>query len=758
MKPLDSEQYRLVVEQAPMMVWRARLDTQCDYVNAAWLAFTGRALRQELGNGWTEGIHPDDLTEWLRLYHGQFEQRRGFEAQFRLRRHDGAYRHVVHRGEPYADAGGAFAGFIGSCVASEHQRSHDEGLGDAEFFEMSLDHLCVAGLDGHFRRLNPSWSKTLGWTEEELMAKPSIEFVHPDDREATLAARAGLGAGAPLLTLVNRYLCKDQTYRWFEWRSVSRVDRGLVYAVARDVTEQKEAQRHLGEVTESLRTILNSLAEGVIAIGGDATVARMNPVAEKLTGWKSSDAAGKPLNQIFNVVNAETRLPAVLPVEQTLREGIASAFLDHTLLIAREGSELPISSSCAPMKNADGTVRGAVLVFRDLTAETEAKEAQKQLQSQLIFVDRMASVGTLAAGVAHEINNPLAYVMANLDMLVEETGAVGAHAQPARIAEWAEMALQSRQGAERIRKIVRGLKTFSRAEEERRTVIDVKRVLELSVGMVSNEIRHRARLLKDYGETPLVLADDARLGQVFINLLVNASQALPESQTESNEIRIMTSTDALGRAVIEIRDNGPGISASLIGRIFDPFFTTKPIGVGTGLGLSICHNIVTSMGGEITANSREGYGAVFRVALPAVIEGGIQESAGAAATTSAEPAHRAAILIIDDESAMGSALGHMLRDHDVTVVTTAKAALELLVSDKSFDLVLSDLMMPEMSGMDLYEELVRRGSQAAARIVFITGGAFTVAAKKFLDRVPNARIEKPFGVTTLRQLVKKMVH
>jgi CheY-like chemotaxis protein len=283
-------------------------------------------------------------------------------------------------------------------------------------------------------------------------------------------------------------------------------------------------------------------------------------------------------------------------------------------------------------------------------------------------------------------------------------------------------------------------------------------VLELAVSMVSNEIRHRARLVKDYGETPLVLADDARLGQVFINLLVNASQALPEGQTETNEIRIMTSTDALGRGVIEIRDNGPGIPASLIGRIFDPFFTTKPIGVGTGLGLSICHNIVTSMGGEITVSSREGDGAVFRVVLPAVLDGRIQESAAVAATASTAPSHRAAILIIDDESAMGAALGHMLRDHDVTVVTTAKDALELLVSNRSFDLVLSDLMMPEMSGMDLYEELVRRGSKTAARMVFITGGAFTQAAKKFLDRVPNARIEKPFGVTTLRQLVRKMVH
>jgi len=325
------------------------------------------------------------------------------------------------------------------------------------------------------------------------------------------------------------------------------------------------------------------------------------------------------------------------------------------------------------------------------------------------------------------------------------------------MAEWTEMALESRHGAERIRKIVRGLKTFSRAEEERRTVIEVRPVLELSISMVFNEIRHRARLVKDYGETPLIEADDARLGQVFINLLVNAAQALPEGEIEANEIRIVTATDALGRAVIEVRDSGPGIPANLIGRIFDPFFTTKPIGVGTGLGLSICHNIVTSMGGEITVASKEGEGAVFRVVLPGVLDSRGHETPAAAAVDETAPARRASILIVDDERAMGAALGHLLRDHDVTVVTTAKEALELLVSDKPFDIVLSDLMMPNMSGMDLYDELVRRGSPAATRMVFLTGGAFTTAAKTFLDRVPNVRLEKPFALTTLRQLVRKMV-
>ncbi|MBK6535401.1 MAG: PAS domain S-box protein [Deltaproteobacteria bacterium] len=625
MASLECEEYRALVEQSPTMVWRSGRDAGCDYVNGRWLAFTGRALAQELGEGWTESVHPDDAAASRALYLDHFARREAFEREHRLRRHDGAYRYVSNRGAPYHDAEGVFAGFIGSCVDVDDRRRAEAVAGGVEFFEMSLDHLCVAGFDGYLKRVNPSWTRTLGWTEEELRARPSIEFVHPDDRAMTLAARSLLTKGEPLRALTNRYRCRDGSYRWFEWRSVSDPVRGQVYAIA-----------------------------------------------------------------------------------------------------------------------------------RDLTTEREAREAREQLQRQLILADRMASVGTLAAGVAHEINNPLAYVIANLDMLAEEMRHMTAGSVAAQMAGYVEMAGDAREGAERIRKIVRGLKTFSRAEEERRTVIEVRPVLELSIDMAFNEIRHRARLVKDYGEIPRVEADDARLGQVFINLLVNAAQALPDGGAEANEIRVVTSTDALGRAVIEVRDTGGGIPEGVLGRIFEPFFTTKPVGVGTGLGLFVCHNIITSMGGEITAANLPGRGAVLRVALPGVVD---RAEVGAGPTEPAEaPAsRRARVLVVDDERAVGVILARVLRAHDLTCVTTAREALDLLLSDESFDVILSDLMMPTMSGMDLYDELARLRPEAAERMVFITGGAFTQAAVAFLERVPNERIEKPFTAAAVRALVQRFV-
>ena len=373
------------------------------------------------------------------------------------------------------------------------------------------------------------------------------------------------------------------------------------------------------------------------------------------------------------------------------------------------------------------------------------------------MADRLVSVGTLAAGVAHEINNPLSYVLANLEMVVEEIRALSGGSASGRMKELEEMAIEARHGAERVRKIVRGLKTFSRADEEHRVVMDLKPALELAINMAYNEIRHRARLVKDYGPAPLVDADDARLGQVFLNLLVNAAQAIPDGNLEANEIRIATTTDAEGRAVITFSDTGPGIAEAVVGQIFDPFFTTKPVGVGTGLGLSICHNIVTGMGGLISVRSEIGRGTTFRVTLPPAA---VQELPGAAASPPQEGPDRrgrGAILVVDDEPAVGMALKRCLRDHDVTVVTGVAEALDVLASGKQFDVIFSDLMMPQMTGMDFYRELTRRSPDDAARIVFVTGGAFTAVASEFLQQVANERLEKPFAPRTVRELVAKFL-
>ncbi len=282
--------------------------------------------------------------------------------------------------------------------------------------------------------------------------------------------------------------------------------------------------------------------------------------------------------------------------------------------------------------------------------------------------------------------------------------------------------------------------------------MNVHDVLESTLRLAWNEVRHRAELVKEYGDIPPVTADESRLGQVFLNLVVNAAQAIPEGNARHHRIGIRTSVDERGRVAIRFSDTGPGIPRELRADLFTPFFTTKPAGVGTGLGLAICQRIVHSFGGEITVESELGRGTAFCVLLPpapAAVAPPIAD-----ASPSVSTAQRARVLTVDDDHLVTVAIGRVLgRDHDVTTVDNAQAALDLLASGARYDVVLCDLMMPQISGMDFFRLLERDYPEQAARVVFVTGGAFTPLAREFLDGVTNPRLDKPFDSLALRSLV-----
>jgi PAS domain S-box-containing protein len=381
-----------------------------------------------------------------------------------------------------------------------------------------------------------------------------------------------------------------------------------------------------------------------------------------------------------------------------------------------------------------------------MTGSMQDVTARKALEHRLLLADRMASMGTLAAGVAHEINNPLAYVKGNLDYVIEKLAA------ETTIDPDVVLALEdARTGSNRVREIVRDLKMFSRADLESRGPVDVESVVKSSIAMASNEIRHRARLVRREGNPPPVLATEARLGQVVLNLLVNAAQAIPEAATESNEIRVETGVAADGRVFIEVADTGPGITREVQRRMFDPFFTTKAIGEGTGLGLAICHSIVTELGGEIAVESEPGRGATFRVLLRPAVPITVVE---ASPLVAADQPRRARVLVVDDDPNVAVAVKRILgRDHDVVVSSGGGDALARLMVDPSFDVVVCDVMMPEVSGMDVYGELARRMPDLTRKILFMTGGAFTPLAREFLATTPQPCIEKPFEPDELRRTV-----
>jgi signal transduction histidine kinase len=395
--------------------------------------------------------------------------------------------------------------------------------------------------------------------------------------------------------------------------------------------------------------------------------------------------------------------------------------------------------------------------------EAALRTEKRKIQEQLLISERMASVGLLAASVAHEINNPLAILVSNLELVAQQLDTIAAdqsrEASPARQAvrfvDLASPLRDAQEAAERVRLIVRDLKVLSRSNDtESRGPVDIRSVLESAIRMAANEIRHRARLARDYVDVLPVKGNESRLVQVFLNLIVNAAHAIPEGHAESNEIRCAIRMEPPDRIAVEIHDTGGGIPADLLPHIFDSFFTTKAATNGTGLGLAICRRIVSDHHGEMSVQSKVGVGTVFRTLLPAATE-------TAAVITTVSPqvvaGRRGRILAVDDEQMLCTVIQRILRDHDVTAVTSAMAAIRSLCGGERYDLILCDLMMPEMTGMEFYARLQQVAPDQAGKIIFMTGGAFTETTQTFLGQFPSKAIEKPFTTARLREQVRRFL-
>ncbi|MBI2569226.1 MAG: response regulator [Candidatus Schekmanbacteria bacterium] len=491
---------------------------------------------------------------------------------------------------------------------------------------------------------------------------------------------------------------------------------------------------------ERYRRIVESTREGVWMIDAEDRVAFANRRMGELLGVPPNELVGRPVLDFTWPEDSESFRENL----DQLRRGISQA--REQKLRCPDGATLHVRLAADPIRDERGHYVGGLALVSDLT---ELKNAHAQLMAS----DRMASIGMLAAGVGHEINNPLTAVIGFLQLANTKVTSMlrdgGPYADLERIRDDLGEALA---GGLRVAQIVRDLKIFSRHHEEPPGPVDIHAVLDSSLRMAWNEIRHRARLHKEYGDVPPVLGNESRLGQVFLNLVVNAFQAIPEGRADENEIRVRTAHDGSERVRVEVADTGCGIPPQILDRLFTPFVTTKPAGMGTGLGLSICQRIVSDLGGEIRVESRVGHGTVFRVFLP--VAPGILEAAPEELAEAAVPPRRGRILVIDDEDAIGGMVRKALGgEHDVQTAATGAVALERIAAGERFDVILCDLMMPVMTGTDFYAALRRIAPAQLDRLVFMTGGVFTPQARAFIERLPAPVLEKPFDVVRLCDLV-----
>jgi len=557
----------------------------------------------------------------------------------------------------------------------------------------------------------------------------------------------------------------DRAIRWPDGRVVR-------FELAIDISDRKRAETELRASEERFKGIFAQVADGILLIDPlTLGVVMTNGAMAKLLGYSEADLLAQDLYALHPPEIAASLRDALATLDE---EGVT---LEDIALLREDGQRV-----FADLRLAKVYIDGRHVVagsYRDVTEK-------RAIQAHIAQSDRLASMGMLAAGVAHEINNPLAYVLFNIESLEKDmqqltevvlrcSKSMRAHLgnetfaeilgdgaemlQSAMLEDMQERLREALDGTQRIKVISRSLSTFAHIEREEESEVDVKYAINCAINMAFNEIKYRARVVKIFEPVVSIWASEGKLSQVFLNLLINAAHAIDEGDVNNNHITIRTWTKD-NAAYVEISDSGRGISPEHLGRVFEPFFTTKRAGVGSGLGLAICKNIVEGYGGTIRVESEVDKGTRFLIRLPPRPRKHSQPRLAQVPQPSA-PARcdvRGRVLVIDDEESIRNLLKRLLGEaHEVITCDSGAAARKLLTADQDFDLLLCDMMMSPVTGMDLHAWLADAYPALSQRMVFITGGVFTPRAAEYLEQVRATRLEKPFDPDKVLDLVRTRV-
>jgi PAS domain S-box-containing protein len=513
-----------------------------------------------------------------------------------------------------------------------------------------------------------------------------------------------------------------------------------IVVLVSDLRERKRTENELRSSEARFQQLVNSAPDAVFILNG-TRIQYCNPSAIRLLDWQgSAPIVGEDLATHLKPTEADL----VLSLEGLTHNHVPNPQPFEVTTLG--GRALEVSAA-----GLDYEGRTAVFAFaRDVTE-------RKAIQSRLLQADRLAAVGMLAAGVAHEINNPLTYVLLNLKYLARELGKLP-------IAEERRLALgrhvdDAVHGAERVQTIVRDLRTFARADNEPPGPVHLTSTIEGALALADHELRHCAVVHQRIEADFCVNATSARLEQVFLNLLINAAQAVGPGKPSENFINIDVYRRAPSSIVIRIRDSGPGISPAARERVFEPFFTTKPASMGTGLGLPICKSIVESFGGTIRLEPTLTSGTEVIVELCEHPEEPPAPSSRRPLQSPASPRVdvKPRLLIVDDETAVASMLGRFLEpSYEVVTCRSGAEALTSLAS-AHFDVILCDLMMPNMTGMDFYYRLKSLTPELERRVIFMTGGALLPEVSDFLSQVDTPRVDKPFNLDELSRILERVI-
>lgn len=490
---------------------------------------------------------------------------------------------------------------------------------------------------------------------------------------------------------------------------------------------------------ERYRYLASSTSEAVLVLEAERVI-DSNRAFHEMFRVTAANVSGSSLVEALGVVVATDR-----EVVQRLLGTETNTSLE-VKAHRGDGTEIEIEIR-APMPQAEAATGRRVVLVRDVSE-------QKAMQRKLLRADRLAAMGTLAAGTAHEINNPLTYVMSNAQVLQEELASPGV--TPAKLQSMRDLAAEIAGGAERIRTIVKDLMALAKERPSGKDAVDVRHVVDSSLAIATGQLRHKAQIVRTYADTvPLVRGDEIRLGQVFLNLLLNAADALPDGHVADHQVTIEIEPAGEGMVVVRVRDTGSGMPPHVLDRIFDPFYTTKDVGRGTGLGLSVSLGITNELGGRIEVASTVGAGTTFSVFLPVAARTALPATSPPRSDTRAAKAGH--VLVVDDEPLTARAMARQLVSLgvEVDIVHSGREALERCATT-AYDAIVCDLMMHDVTGMEVHARLLETAPDVADRMVFVTGGVFTADGRAFVDRIGDRVLDKPVPAAELRAAVAKI--
>ena len=565
-----------------------------------------------------------------------------------------------------------------------------------------------------------------------LLTRRTARLVHAAEQLAAgeLSARSGLRGTDELGRLSRAFdamavdVAQTQTRLQQDLAERKRADEAL-----------RKSEAALRASEEHYRAMFNASIDGLALWNAVGRIVDTNPALWRMYGYSDGEFSALPPGTWEGPCYQSAFLRAVA-AGQSLHAEVTEQRKDGSL-IDLEVHGIPMQYQGQPH---------VLTIARDITEKKRSAEELARQRESLYQREKLAALGSLLAGVAHELNNPLSVVVARA-VLLEEQG------DPATRAA----ALKIRTAAERCARIVRTFLAMARQQQPERGPVAINEVVAAALEIAAYALRTSSVdvTLDLAPDVPLILADADQLHQVMLNLVINAQQSLQEQPTP-RRIRIRSRFDtASGDVQVSVADNGPGVPVDLRARVFDPYFTTKPIGIGTGVGLAVSLGIVEAHGGTLTLDCPAEGGATFTMALPA---GGVDADAAAAVASPKPIEQQSAILVVDDEAEIRDALAEILSgaQHRVVTASSGRDALQRMAL-QHFDAILTDIRMPDLDGRALYQEIEKRWPGRASRVVFVTGDTLASGLREFVSSSGRPVIEKPFLPSEVRRVIAELV-